>query len=158
MKTLKYVSLMLIVFLLIIGCSGNNANIKDLSESESRVTQQKLMDNWSDYDIRYRNAVLVFDPKNDNRKILMGGKRDWWWTTIEDQESWTEFVNTNMTNQGDFRPLAASYPMTGVREIWGPDDQLYGFVIHQHRDIVTAELVEKNTVRLRTTHALQGGP
>jgi hypothetical protein len=157
MKTLKYICLLFIGFAFIMGCSGTKGKLKTQSESESKVTQQKLMDNWSDYDIRYRNAVLVFDPKNDDRKILLGGKRGWWWTTIEDQESWTEFVNTNMTSQGDFR-LTAQYPMTGVREIWGPDDQLYGFVVHQHRDIVTPELVDKNTVRLRTTHALQGGP
>jgi len=158
MKTLKFICLLLIGFAFIMGCSGNSEKLKTQSESESKVTQQKLIDNWSDYDIRYRQAALVFAPKNDDRKILLGGKRGWWWTTIEDQESWTEFVNTNMTSQGDFRWLAATYPMTGVREIWGPDNRLYGFVVHQHRDIVTPELVEKNTLRLRITHALQGGP
>jgi hypothetical protein len=158
MNTKRLTGIVILIFIFIIGCSGTNVKLKTQSKSESRVTQQELIDNWSDYDIRYRRAALVFDPKNDDRKILLGGKRGWWWTTIEDQESWTEFVNTNMTSQGDFRPLVAAYPMTGVREIWGPDNQLYGFVVHQQRDIVTPELVEKNTMRLRITHALQGGP
>jgi len=157
MNTKRLAGIVILILIFIMGCSGTKGKLKTQSESESKVTQQKLIKNWSDYYIRYRQAVLVFDPKNDDRKILLGGKRGWWWTTIEDQESLTEIVNTNMTSQGDFR-LTAQYPMTRVREIWGPDDQLYGFVVHQHRDIVTPELVDKNTVRLRTTHALQGGP
>ncbi len=59
MKNIKSVSLMLMVFLLIIGCSGNNANIKNLSESESKAIQQQLLDNWPDYNIRYNQAVIV---------------------------------------------------------------------------------------------------
>ena len=157
MSTKRLTGITILTLFLFMGCSGTNGKLKTQSESESRVTQQELIDNWSDYYIRYRQAVLVFDPKNDDRKILLGGKRGWWWTTIEDQESWTEFVNTNMTSQGDFRWFAATYPMTGVREIWGPDNRLYGFVVHQHMDIVTPELVEKNTLRLRITPALQGG-
>ena len=154
---MKSLSILLIAFAFIMGCSGTSGTLKTQSESKSKVTQQKLMDNWSDYDIRYRNAVLVFAPKNDDRKILLGGKKGWWWVTIEDQESWTEFVNTNMTSQGDFRPPVASYPMTGVREIWGPDNQLYGFIVHQQMDIVNPELVEKNTMRLWINHARKGG-
>ena len=51
MKTLKYVSLMFIAFVFIMGCSGNYGNIKTQSESDSKVTQRELIDNWSDYDI-----------------------------------------------------------------------------------------------------------
>ena len=156
MNAIRFAGIVILIMAFIVGCLGPSGKLKTQSESESKATQQKLIDNWSDYYIRYRQAVLVFDPKNDDRKILLGGKRGWWWTTIEDQESWTEFVNTNITSQGEFR-LTAQYPMTGVREIWGPDDQLYGFVVHQHTDIVTPELIEKNTLRLRITHALQGG-
>ena len=158
MKTLKYVSLMIIAFVFILGCSGTNGKLKTQQESESKATQQKLIDNWSDYYIRYRQAVLVFDPKNDDRKILLGGKRGWWWTTIEDQESWTEFVNTNMTSQGDFRWFAATYPMTGVREIWGPDSQLYGFIITQRMDTVSTRLVDENTLRLSYSRPSVAGP
>jgi len=157
MNTKRLAGIVILILIFIMGCSGTKGKLKTQSESESKVTQQKLIKNWSDYYIRYRQAVLVFDPKNDNRKILLGGKRGWWWTTIEDQESWTEFVNTNMTSQGDFRPLVAAYPMTGVREIWGPDNQLYGFIVHQQMDIVNAELVEKDTMRLWINHARRGG-
>ena len=38
-----------------IGWAGNNAYIRNLSESESKVTEKKLINNWSDYHIMYRD-------------------------------------------------------------------------------------------------------
>ena len=70
MKPVKYISLMLMVFLLILGCSGNSGKLKTQSENDSKVTQQELIDNWSDYHIRNRAFAIVFDPKNDDRRIL----------------------------------------------------------------------------------------
>ena len=122
MNTKCVAGIAILTIFLFMGCSGNYAHLRNLSDSESKAIQKKLLDNWPDYDIRYRSAVLFYSPKNDDRKVLLGGKRGWWWVTIKDQDSWTEFVNTNMTSQGDFRPPVAEYPMTGVREIWGPDN------------------------------------
>jgi hypothetical protein len=154
MKTIKYVSLMLIAFVSIIGCSGTYANIKNQSGAESKVTEKKLIDNWSDYDIWFKSAVIVFDPKNDDRKILVGSN----WGTVKDQKTWTEIVKANTTSDGNFSPVWASYSMTGVREIWGPDNQLYGYIIHQQGDLVSARVVDENTMRLYYNRANFGGP
>ena len=148
MKTLKYVSLMLIALGFILGCSGTSTSIKNQSEDESKVSQEKLINNWSDYHIRYRAFAIVFDPKNDDRRILLGGNTGWWWRTIKDQESWTEFVKENTTSQGDISPIGADFSMTGVREIWGPDNQHYGLIITQEMDTVSTRLVDENTLRL----------
>jgi len=151
MKTLKFICLLFIGFTFILGCSGNSGKLKTQPESESKVTQQKLIDNWSNYNIRYRQAALVFAPKNDDRKVLLGGKHGWWWVTIEDHESWTEFVNTNMTSQGDFRLVWSGHDnTTGVIEIWGSDNHLYGFIIYQQdlTEWVNLEVVSENTMRL----------
>ncbi len=51
MKTLKYVSLLLIAFVSIMGCSANYGKLKTQLVSDSKVTQQELIDNWSDYNI-----------------------------------------------------------------------------------------------------------
>ena len=68
-------------------------------------------------------------------------------------------MKANMTSQGDYSPVAAYYDMTGVREIWGPDDQLYGFIIHQQMGVVNAELVDVNTLRLWYNRPRrEGGP
>ena len=133
---------------MVTGCSGTSTNIKNQSADESKVTEKKLINNWSDYHIRYREFAIVFDPKNDDRSILLGGNKGWWWRTIKDQESWTELVKENTTSQGDISPVGADYSMTGVREIWGPDSQLYGFIITQRMDKVSTRLVDENTLRL----------
>ena len=73
----KLTVIFILLFIFIMGCSGNYAKIKTQSESDSKVTQQELIDNWSDYNIwvSYSRApelnLIVFDPKNDDRKILV---------------------------------------------------------------------------------------
>jgi hypothetical protein len=144
----------ILILVLIMGCSGTYANIKNQSGDESKVTQKKLINNWSDYDIWFRYTVIVFDPKNDDKKILVGSN----WGTVKDQEAWTEMVKANTTSHGNIDPVWSYGPMTGVREIWGPDNQFYGYVIHQQRDLVNAKVVDENTVRLFHRYANFGGP
>ncbi len=148
------VGIVILIFAFIMGCSGNYANIKNQSGDESKVTQKILINNWSDYDIWFRYTVVVFDPKNDDKKILVGSN----WGTVKDQEMWTEIVKENTTSDGNIDPLWSYGPMTGVREIWGPDNLFYGYVIHQRRDLVNATVVDENTVQLWHRYANFGGP
>lgn len=127
----------------IMGCSGTYAKIKNQSRSDSKVTQQELIDNWGDYDIWFKSAVIVFDPKNDEKTILVGSN----WGTVKDQETWTQIVKEN-TSAGNVTPLWANYAMTSVREIWSPDNQLYGYIMHQVQDLVSAKVIDENTMRL----------
>ena len=155
MKTLKGNCLLFIALIFLTGCSGKSGKITTQSESDSKLTQQELIDNWSDYTISLRSTAVVFDPKSDDRSILLSGH----WGTVKDQKSWTEIVEANTDSDGEIRPLWAEYPMTGVREIWGPDNNLYGFMIHQQQDLVNVRMVEENTMRLWYNRALYGaGP
>ena len=148
MEPIKYVSLMLILFLLIIGCSGTNGKLKTQSESDSKVTQKELIDNWSDYtvytrwDIHIRD-IVVFDPKNDDREILLDGG----WDRIQDQETFA-----GLTSDGEFslEPDGLNRTAIRVQEIWGSDNQLYGFVIYTDSKWVWVQLVDENTLRLET--------
>jgi hypothetical protein len=124
---------------LVFGCSGNNANIRNLSESESKAIQQELLDNWSDYNISYNQAVIVFDPKNDDTKILVPNG----WYTVKDQETWTQIVNGFKTVH------------FGVNQVWGEPireirvrNQFYGYISHGQGMVVAAKIVNENTVRL----------
>ena len=160
MEPIKYVSLMLILFLLIIGCSGTNGKLKTQSESDSKVTQKKLIDNWSDYniwlgDVRNFLAFIVFDPKNDNRKIVVKSH----WKTIKDQKTWTEFVKANTTSDGDFSLGPDGLGNTAIRvsEIWGPDNQLYGYVFYLESWWIYVRLVDENTLRLEGGERGGGG-
>lgn len=155
MKTKKYVSLLLIIFVFIMGCTGSYR--KKLQTIDSKVTHQELIDNWADFNISFHDrsyfglAVIVFDPKNDDKKIMVGSS----WRTIKDQKTWTEFEKANTTSGGNFKLAGGmitptqNSETTGVLEILGPDNQQYGFFIRQERwDFVYARIVDENTLRL----------
>ena len=160
MKQIKYVSLILIFLLLATGCTGNYGIFKTKTGSEIKATKQKLIHNWSDYDILLiyytgynppRLIAIIFDAKNDDKKILIQESRSM--VKVKDQEMWTEIVKEHTTNDGEFvlrwgpRQDALN---TGVQEIWGPDNQLYGFTIYQENAVALerVELVDKNTILL----------
>ena len=157
MKTLKFICLSFIGFAFIMGCSGNNANIKNLSEDKSKVTQQELIKNWSDYDIwlSYNRGYpplellnIIFDTKNDNKEIVVehnGGI-----VKVKDQQMWTEVVKENTTGDGDFW-LVTSRSVRGVTrvsKITDSDNQLFGYVIYHDCCPVNTSFVGENTLRL----------
>ena len=154
MNSKKFAGIAILMSILIVGCSGKSGKLKSQSRQDSKATQQELVVKWSDYDIWFRNTVIVLDPKNDDKKILVGSK----WGTVKNQETWMGIVKANTTSQGNIDPVWSYGPMTGVREIWGPDNQFYGYVIHQRRDLVNATMVDENTVRLWHRYANFGGP
>ena len=158
MKTLKYVSLMLLAFVFIMGCAGNYGKFKRQSESESKVTKRELIDNWSDYDIwlHYHSGhkppqltIIVFETKNDDKKILFRSS----WPKVKGQEMWTEIVKTNTASDGEFTLDWGNYGpyyTTAVQEIWGPDNQLYGYIIYQQYavSLQRVEQIDENTIRI----------
>jgi hypothetical protein len=108
MNSKKLAGITTLILILFLGCSGTNVKLKTQSETESKATQQKLIKNWSDYDIwlfypsGYRPPQLlaiIFDPNNDDRKILVGSD----WRKVKDQEMWTGIVKENTTSGGDFK-------------------------------------------------------
>ena len=155
MNSARFAFGMIFIVFIILGCSGDYAKIKTLTASESKVTQQHLIDNWSDYTIWLRSTVVVFDPKNDDRKILVGSN----WGTVNDQATWEGIVKANTTAHGNISPIWANYSMTRVREIRSPDAQLlFGYIIHQQGDLVSARPVDVNTMRLFYNRARFAGP
>ena len=167
MKTTKYVCIMLIALVSIMGCSGNYGNKRTLSKRDSLVTQQELTENWSDYNISFYNSskfglfVIVFDPKNDKRKIITGR----YWDTIKDGETWIDFRKAHTTVDGDFKLIGGAFSPTtwgessGVREIWGPDNQQYGLIIYHKRwDYFASWMVDENTLRVAFQPPSGGNP
>ena len=140
MKTLKLICLLSIGLAFILGCSGNNANIRNLSQSESKATQQELIENWSDYNIRYNGKIILFDPNKDDKQIIVGN----YWGTVKDQETWTRLVNGAEKLPSGHINLAWG---NEIREIWVPN-HFYGYVTHQPNELISAQMVDENTVRL----------
>jgi hypothetical protein len=154
MKTITHISFVVMAFFYILGCAADYGSLKNQSKSESQATLEELGDNWSDYHIWFKSAAIVFDPKNDDKEILVGSD----WEKVEDQETWARIVKENTTAEGILDPLWANYPLTNVREIWSPDNELYGYVIHQRPDSVGVTMVDENTMRLFYNRARFGGP
>jgi hypothetical protein len=162
MKTLKYICIVFIGFAFIMGCAGNYGKFRRQSESESKVTKRELIDNWSDYDIwlHYhsghkppRLTIIIFDTKNDDKEISV----DSTYSKVKDQEMWTEIVKTNMASDGEFTLVWYNYGhdySTGVQEILGLDNQLYGFIIHQQYavSLQRVEQIDENTIRISWSH------
>jgi hypothetical protein len=74
---------------------------------------------------------------------------------------WTEVVKANTTSDGDFKlPGEYSGGTSRVQEIWGPDNQLYGFIIYQGYSVTlgNVKLADENTIRLAwSPPAVRGG-
>ena len=144
MDSKRFAGIAILTLFLFIGCSGNNANLRNLSESESKAIQKELLDNWSDYNISYDVRVIVFDPKNDDKKILVPkGWHAGGWGKVKDQETWTQIVN------------GVKILPFGVNQVWGEPireiwvhNQFYGYISHGQGMVVAAKIVDENTVQL----------
>ena len=162
MNSKRYAATPILIFALVMGCSGNYGILKYQSESESKITKQQLIDNWFDYNIWliYRKGyepprlfAIIFHSKNDNRELMLEGIGSK--VKVKDQEMWTEVVKENSTGDGE-----VLFP-TGVMEIRGPDNQLYGYIVYHEYAVVmdSVKLVDENTILLkwRRPRAI-GGP
>ena len=156
------------IFALVLGCAGNYAHLKNLSENESKAIQQELLDNWSDYDIwlgyggiynQSRIAFINFLSKNDNMELMLEGPGNQ--VKVKDQYQWTEVLKENTTSDGELILFRSVRRLSSARvqEIWGPDSQLYGFIAYQEwsTEVDRVELVDDNTLRLWYKHYGLGG-
>lgn len=148
----------ILIFAFIMGCSGAYGKFKLQSRSESKATKRELIDNWSEYNIWFvqrtaysppRIVVIIFELKNDDKKILVGSN----WNKVKGQEMWTEIVKENTSSDGEFTLVGDNYGpyySTGVQEIWGPDNQFYGYIIYQQNAVSLDRVkqVDENKVRL----------
>ena len=136
----RFSGIVFVVLVLIMGCSGNHGKLKTQSASDSKATQQEMMNNWSDYNIRYGAFVIVFDSKKDDKKIMVSN-----WSTVKDQETWTQLVNgTQKMPGGHINQVWGNE----IREIWSPDNRFYGYIAHHPNEVINVQIVDENTVRL----------
>ena len=53
--------------------------------------------------------------------------------------------------------FCCAFPMTGIREIRGPDNRFYGFIITQQMGTVSTQLVDENAMQLSWQRTPNGG-
>lgn len=169
MKIKRIAGITTLTLFLFMGCMGNYGNLKTQPEEDSKVTQRELIDTWTNYNInftrdRYERSdrpfnatIIVFDPKTDERKILLGNS----WSAVKDQETWTKIVNANVTSQCNFvvgPNFWPKYPDTFVQKLSDANNRLYGYIIRPKEVNIGAVQIDENSMRLSWSPSWGGLP
>ena len=133
----KITGIVILIFIFIMGCSGNHGNIRKQADTDDKVTLAELRDNWDEYDIyygmrsnRYADAIM-FDPK-DNGTKLEGNS----WIKIEDRETLDQKIEA----------LQSIYDYAKVHIIEGADNQFFGYMYYGGYFHVSVNLVDEQTL------------
>jgi hypothetical protein len=141
-KYVRLTSILIPIFFL--ACAGSRPKFEAFklnSAAEQKVIIQTLRDNMVDYDIYQCRSLSVFDPKNDDKTIIM-----------------PEFQCKPFAPQtkDDFVRI---YEAMGIRTIVGSDDAVFGYITWDYQQtVVRAELVDAKTMRITQYIKPAGAP
>ena len=143
---LKWTGLMIFLGFLVVSCATETGpRFADLRANKQQQIAQELENNWSAYIIHYipQRAVL-FDPKDDENTLLVSGR---WIKSTDDKKVWVEILRQNtQTTESIFDTILST--TTGFHEIIGPDEQLFGYLVHEKMDLVALKIIDRNTMRI----------
>jgi hypothetical protein len=133
-------------FFLVSCVTDSGPRFHSLRAREQQPIQQDLENNWSQYIIYYipQHAVL-FDPKNDNNTLKVSGR----WTRVGDgaEKAWIEILRENtQTSDSVFSVWMGA--TSGFLKVIGPDEQVFGFLVHDKNDLVALRVLDRNTMRI----------
>jgi len=136
MKVLIKIS---VLIFFISGCLqfSNYGKLRLQSGKGERVTIEKLIESWQDYNVYYAGlhesspSAVMFDPKQDTRTLVCDR-----WIKVGDQEKLADLIDWMWTDH-------VSYPR--VRRILGPNNEFYGFMFTGWHHVV-AKLVGDRTM------------
>ncbi len=150
-KRREYVSIYIItvLILLISGCANygklrvesrnvNIASTKSSAKYSEKMTIDKLVNNWQDYDIYYsgyrrdRATGIMFDPKKDDLRLLGD-----WWEKIDSKES-LDFVLKWINFPTTFYEIIPLYSMIG------PGEKVYGYMYTPFVHVTFKQVDEKS--------------
>ena len=145
-KRREYVSILIItaLVLLISGCANygklrlESRGVYNASTKyPEKITIDELVNNWKDYDIYYsgyrpaRATGIMFDPKNDDLKLLNG-----WWEKIESQESLSQVLK--------WLSFPGEYYANNLFKMIGPGEKVYGYVYTPFIHVTFKQVDEKS--------------
>jgi len=137
MNIKKYIYLTMAGLVLMVFMSGcplikNYGKLGTQYGLDEKMTIQMLEERWQDYDVYYAGvhitlpSAVIFDPKDDERKLLTHE----WWVQVKDQQELSEVIRWIWG--GEFSPH--------LWKILGPDNQLYGYIYtawdHAHIKVI----------------------
>ncbi len=132
---LIFIFLLPVVFY-IHGCAGGNYG--KLRKTD-QISENELRQNWRDYAVYYlAGSALVYKINND-RKIMLSSM--WVAVTAEDMMA-----------------KSTIFDVTRVVAIFGQNDELYGYLVHDYDDMANVKIIDETTIRLYYHHTRKGGP
>ena len=143
---LKWTGLMILFGFLVVSCATDTGpRFTDLRAKKQQQIQQELEANWSQYIIYYipEHAVL-FDLKDDGNTLVVSGR---WFRFEDDKSRWLEILRQNtQTSDTIFDSLLQT--TTGFQKVIGPDEQFFGYLVHEKMDLVALKVIDRNTMRI----------
>ncbi|MGD9148808.1 MAG: hypothetical protein PVG40_00905 [Desulfobacterales bacterium] len=154
MRLIWMVLAVLLGFLMISCATGSGPRFNSLRAKDQQRIQQQLENNWSQYVIYYipQHAVL-FDPIDDNNTLKVSGR----WTRVGDQKTWIEILRQNTQSTDNIISVWLG-SRSGFLEIIGPDEQLFGYLVHEKMDLVAFKIIDRNTMQIFYSPQRTDGP
>ena len=142
---LKLIGMIILFGFFAVSCATDSGpRFKNLRAKKQQQIKQELINNWSQYSIYFipQRAVL-FDPKSDGNTLKVSDR----WVRAVDKNAWPEILRQNTQTRDDFfaNLLDAA---TGFQEIIGPDEQFFGYLVHEKMDLVALKVIDRNTIRI----------
>jgi hypothetical protein len=127
---------------------------ENLRPKKQQQIQRELESNPSGYFIYYipEHAVL-FDPIDDANKLVVGTP---WIRSEDDKKAWVEILRQN-TQDKETAMDRLLRSTTGFLEIIGPEEQFFGYLVHDKMDMVTLKIIDQNTMRIYYYPQREGG-
>ena len=153
---LKWIGLMILCGFFMVSCATDTGpRFADLRAKEQQQIKQELENNWPQYIIYYiPERAVIFDPKDDGNTLVVSSR---WIRFGDDTKAWMEILRQNtQTSDNIFNTLLRT--TTGFLEIIGPDEQFFGYLIHQKMDLVALKVIDRNTVRIYYSPQRTEGP
>jgi hypothetical protein len=153
---LKWTSLMILFGFFMVSCATDTGpRFVDLRAKKQQQIKQELENDWPRYSIYYiPERAVLFDPKDDGNTLVVSGR---WIRFGDDKKAWVEILRENtQTSDSIFDTLLRT--TTGFQEIIGPDEQFFGYLIHQKMDLVALKVIDRNTVRIYYSPQRTDGP
>jgi hypothetical protein len=153
---MKCTGLMIFLGFLMASCATETGpRFADLRANKQQQIAQELENNGSAYIIYYlpQHAVL-FDPKDDGKTLLVSGR---WIKSADDKKVWVKILreNTQPTDSIFDKILGKT---TGFQAVIGPDEQFFGYLIHEKMDLVALKIIDRNTMRIYYAPQRTEGP
>ncbi len=154
MRLIWMVLAVLLGFLMVSCATESGPRFNSLRAEDQQRIQQQLENNWSQYVIYYipQHAVL-FDPIDDNNTLKVSGR----WTRVGDQKTWIEILRQNTQSTDNIISVWLG-SRSGFLEIIGPDEQLFGYLVHEKMDLVAFKIIDRNTMQIFYSPQRTDGP